>query len=51
MLQQHVNNCQNQITELQQANEKLEQYGTLYVRIDGAPIADNETLDEVLDKV
>ena len=35
-----------------QANVELEQYGRmLSVRIDGVPIVDNKTLDEVLDKV
>ena len=35
-----------------QANVELEQYGRmLCVRIDGVPIVDNKTLDEVLDKV
>ena len=37
---------------MQQANEELEQYGrTLRLRIDGVPTVDNETSDEVLDKV
>ena len=37
---------------MQQANEELEQYGRrLCVRIDGVPTVDNETSDEVLDKV
>ena len=52
MLQEHVKVCQNQIKEMQQANEELEQYGrTLLLRIDGVPTVDNETSDEVLDKV
>ena len=51
-LQQHIKTCQNQRKEMQQANEELEQYGRrLCVRIDGVPTVDNETLDEVLDKV
>ena len=38
--------------EMQQANKELEQYGRrLCVRIDGVPTVDNETSDEVLDKV
>ena len=45
VLQQHVKICQNQISEMQQANEEL------YVRTDGIPTVDNETSDEVLDKV
>ena len=37
---------------MQQANEELEQYGRrLCVRIDGFQTVDNETLDQVLDKV
>ena len=52
VLQQHIKVCQNQIKEMQQANEELEQYGrTLRLRIDGVPTVDNETSDEVLDKV
>ena len=52
VLQQHVKIYQNQITELQQANEELEQYGRrLCVRIDGVPTVDNETSDEVRGKV
>ena len=38
MFQQHIKICQNQITEMQQANEELEEYGRrLCVRIDGVP--------------
>ena len=52
MLQKHVKICQNQITEMQQTNEELEQYGRrLCIRIDGVPTVDNEILDQVLDKV
>ena len=52
LLQQHVEICQNQVKEMQQANEELEQYGgRLCVRIDSVPTVGNETLDEVLDKV
>ena len=52
MLQQHVKICQNQIKEIQQANEDLEQYGRrLRVRNDVVPTVDNKTSDEVLDKV
>ena len=52
MLQQHVKICQNQIKEIQQANEDLEQYGRrLRLRIDVVPTVDNKTSDEVLDKV
>ena len=52
VLQKHIKVCQNQIKEMHQANEELEQYGrTLLLRIDGVPTVDNETSDEVLDKV
>ena len=52
MLQEHVKICQNQITELQQENEELQQYGRrLCVRIDCVPAVDNETSNEVLDRV
>ena len=52
MLQKHVKICQNQITEMQQTNEELEQYGRrLCIRIDGVPTVDNEISDQVLDKV
>ena len=41
-----------EVKEMQQANEELEQYGRrLCIRIDGVPTVDNETSDEVLDKV
>ena len=52
VLQQHAQICQNQIKEMQQANKELEQYGSgLCVRTDGFPTVDNETSDEVLDRV
>ena len=52
MLQEHVKVCQNQIKEMQQANEELEQYGRrLCVRNDGVSTVDNKTSDDVLDKV
>ena len=52
VLQQHVKICQNQIKEMQQANEELEQYyRRLCVKNDSVPTVDNETSDEVLDKV
>ena len=42
VLQQHVQIFQNQIKEMQQANEDLEQYGRrLCVRTDGVPVVDN----------
>ena len=52
VLQIDVKICQNQVKEMQQANEELEQYGRrLCIRIDGVPTVDNETSNEVLDKV
>ena len=52
VLQQHVKICQNQIKEMQQANEELEQHvRRLCVTIDGVPTVDKETSDKVLDKV
>ena len=52
VLQQHVKICQKQITEMQQANEELKQYGRrLCIRIDGVPTVENKTSDEVLEKV
>ena len=52
VLQQDVMICQNQIKEMQQENEELEQYGRrLCLRVHGVPTVDNETSDEVLDKV
>ena len=42
----------SKIREIQQANEELEEYyRRLCVRIDGVQTFDNETSDEVLDKV
>ena len=52
VLQRHVQICQNQIKEMQLANEELERYGRrLRVRIDGVPAVDNENSNMVLDKV
>ena len=52
VLQRHVQICQNQIKEMQLANEELERYGRrLRVRIDGVPAVDNENSNKVLDKV
>ena len=52
MLQKHVKIYQNEITEMQQANEELEQYGRrLSVRIYGILTVGNETLDQLLDSV
>ena len=52
MLQKHVHYYKNQLNEMKRENEELEQYGRrLCVRIEGIPPVENETSDEVLDKV
>ena len=52
MLQEHVHYYKNQLNEIKRENEELEQYGRrLCVRIEGIPPVENETSDEVLDKV
>ena len=52
MLQEHVHYYQNQVNGLKRENEEVEQYGkSLCVRVDGIPSLENETSDEVLDKV
>ena len=52
MLQEHVRYYKNQLNEIKHENEELEQYGRrLCVRIEGIPPVENETSDEVLDKV
>ena len=52
VLQEHVHYYQNQVNGLRRENEELEQYGrSLCVRVDGIPSLENETSDEVLDKV
>ena len=50
VLQRHVQICQNQIKEMQLANEELERYGRR-LRVDGVPAVDNENSNMVLDKV
>ena len=52
VLQEHVRYYKNQLNEIKHENEELEQYGRrLCVRIEGIPPVENETSDEVLDKV
>ena len=49
MLQKHVKNYQKQVTELKASQDELEQYGRrLRSRIDGVPVAENETSNDVL---
>ena len=44
MLQEHVKNYQEQVNELKANQDELEQYGwRLSIRIDGVPVAENET--------
>ena len=52
MLQENIKIYEKQITELQQANEELEQScRRLCVRANGISNVDNKTSDRVLDKV
>ena len=51
-LQEHVHHYQVQVNELKCENAELEQYGRkVCVRVDAIPSVENETSDEVLDKV
>ena len=44
MLQENVKNDQKQVNELQDSQDELEQYDRqLCIRIDGVPMAENET--------
>ena len=44
MLQEHVKNYQKQVNELKASQNELEQYGRrLCIKIDGVPMAENET--------
>ena len=48
VLQEHVKNYQKQVNESKQSKE-LEQYGRrLCIRIDGVPVVENETSNDVL---
>ena len=52
MLQEHVKNYQGQVNELKANQDELEQYGRqLCIRIDGVPVAENETSNDVLQNV
>ena len=52
MLQENVKNDQKQVNELQDSQDELEQYDRqLCNRIDGAPMAENETWNDVLENV
>ena len=52
MLQEHVHYYQIQSNEIKRENKELEQYGRrLCVRIEGITSVENETSEEVLDKV
>ena len=52
VFQEHVDYYQNQMNKLKCVNEELEQCDrSLWVRVDGIPLVENEASDEVLDKV
>ena len=52
VLQEQVHHYQNHVNELKRENKELEQYGRkLSVRVDGIPSVENETSNQVLDKV
>ena len=52
LLQEHAKNFQKQVSVLEYKNEELEQYGRrMCLRIEGVPSPENESLDDVLDKV
>ena len=52
MLQEHVQNYQKQVNELKDNQDKLEQYGRrLCIRIDGVPMVENETSNDILQNV
>ena len=52
MLQEHVKNYQKQVNELKDSQAELEQYGRrLCIRIDGVPMVENETSNDVLQNV
>ena len=51
-LQEHVKNYQKQVNELKESQDELEQYGRrLCIRIDGVPMAKNDTSNDVLQNV
>ena len=52
MLQEHMKNYQKQVNELKASQNELEQYGRrLCIKIDGVPMAENETSNDVLQNV
>ena len=52
LLQKHVKNFQKQLSVLECKNEELEQYSRrLYLRTEGVPPVENESSDDVLDKM
>ena len=52
VLPEHVKNYQEQVNELKASQDELEQYGRrLCIRIDGVPVAENETSNNVLQNV
>ena len=52
MLHEHVKKYQKQVNELKDRQNELEQYGRrLCIRIDGVPMAENETSNDVLQNV
>ena len=52
LLQEHVHYYQNHLNQIKCENEELEQYRRrCCVRIEGIPLVENETSDEVLGKV
>ena len=51
-MREHAKSFQKQVSVLECENEELEQYGRrLCLRIEGVPSVENESLDDVLDKV
>ena len=52
MLQEHVRNYQKQVNDMMASQGELEQYSRLLcTRIDGVPVAENETSNDVLQNV
>ena len=52
MLQEHAKNYQKQVNDMMASQDELEQYNRrLCARIDGVPVAENETSNDVLQNV
>ena len=52
LMQEHVKNFQKQVSVLECENKELEQYGRrMCFKIEGVPSVENESSDDVLDKV